>query len=130
MNHSMVFASWLTQWKMAVLSSDSAQDVMANLLDAHASCRSDHSFWIAVTNYLCHQDLVSTPPMFPAGSIPELQQQVRQLKPAAARKLLMHLAAIHQLSPEDSEFWRLAMEAVLRHERALQGPDSRRQSRG
>jgi hypothetical protein len=127
-NHCTVFASWLTQWKMTVLPAASAQQVMQYMLDGHAHYDCRHTFWITITNYLCDHDRgISGSPRGTMDSMAELQEQVRKLTPAEARKLLLCVAAIHSSSLDRSDFWRIAGEAVSMHERACDNANTPQQ---
>ena len=119
-----IFDLWLSQWRLAILDSNSARPILAAVLSAMLARSGEEAFWECLQEFLEAQKHAS------AGSSAEemkesadlktsdvrrwLVECVMQLPARQAKRLLEHLSNSYSLHGEDETFWRI-VEKALNH---------------
>ena len=128
---SQVFDLWLSQWRLAILDSNSARPILSAVLSSMLAQSGENAFWEYLQEFLAAQKHVSAGlfvadrEVDPDLKNPDLRRWlvecVTQLPASQAKRLLEHLGSSYSLHGEDAMFWRI-VEKALNHAGINAGP--------
>jgi hypothetical protein len=118
-----IFDLWLSQWRLAILDSNSAQPILASVLNAMLARPGEDPFWQYLQEFFGSPDHASR--SFSTEDIKEdldvtknpdlrrhLIEHAKLLPPRQAKRLLEHLSCSYSLHGEDAAFWRIVKKAL------------------
>jgi hypothetical protein len=118
-----IFDLWLSQWRLAILDSNSAQPILISVLNAMLARPGEDAFWQYLQEFFGSPDHASGG--FSAKDIkealdvtknPDLRRHLiehsKLLPPRQAKRLLEHLSRSYSLHGEDAAFWRIVEKAL------------------
>lgn len=124
---SHIFDLWLSQWRLAILDSNSAQPILSAVLNSMLARSGEDAFWECLQEFFEMPDHESSGSSVqdPKASMdlssakkPDLRHHLVEratlLPPRQVKRLLEHLGSAYSLNGEDAAFWHI-VEKALNH---------------